>query len=244
MASKLRTSHDSLARDSCGCRRLRRSRQTSSADRDEAIDPGDAAEAEVPFAGQIGTTYRGLEGGLSQARRGAGRRTERTCRDPATTWASARAHLRRAVSTPTMDRLAKNGLRYNHVPHHGPVLAHARALLAGRNHHSIGTGVIIEMGTGFPGYTGIMPSTTAGLSEMLRDNGYATAMFGKWHNTPEPDISPAGPFDRWPTGPGASTTSTASTRARRTSTTRCSTATPFRCRSRSRRNRATTSPRT
>ena len=75
-------------------------------------------------------------------------------------------------------------------------------LLAGRNHHSIGTGVIIEMGTGYPGYTGIIPKSTALVSQTLRDNGYATGMFGKWHNTPEPDISPAGPFDRWPTGLG------------------------------------------
>ena len=76
------------------------------------------------------------------------------------------------------------------------------ALLAGRNHHSVATGVIIEMGTGYPGYTGIIPKSTALVSQMLRDNGYATGMFGKWHNTPEPDISPAGPFDRWPTGLG------------------------------------------
>ena len=58
------------------------------------------------------------------------------------------------------------------------------------------------MGTGFPGYTGIIPKSTALVSQVLRDNGYATSMFGKWHNTPEPDISPAGPFDRWPTGLG------------------------------------------
>ena len=58
------------------------------------------------------------------------------------------------------------------------------------------------MGTGFPGYTGIIPRSSALVPKMLGDNGYATAMFGKWHNTPEPDISPAGPFDRWPTGLG------------------------------------------
>ena len=59
------------------------------------------------------------------------------------------------------------------------------------------------MGTGYPGYTGIIPQEHgAGLARSLRDNGYATGMFGKWHNTPEPDISPAGPFDRWPTGLG------------------------------------------
>ncbi|MFZ2087279.1 MAG: arylsulfatase [Desulfobaccales bacterium] len=105
-----------------------------------------------------------------------------------------------AVPTPTMDRLASKGLRYNTF-HTTALCSPTRgALLTGRNHHSIGTGVIIELGTGFPGYTGIVPDTTAGLGEILRQNGYATAAFGKWHNTPGNEISPAGPFDRWPTG--------------------------------------------
>jgi arylsulfatase len=99
-----------------------------------------------------------------------------------------------------MDRLAREGLRYNTF-HTTALCSPTRgALLTGRNHHSIGTGVVIEMGTGFPGYTGIVPPSTAGLPEMLRQNGYATAAFGKWHNTPDNEISPAGPFDRWPTG--------------------------------------------
>ncbi len=106
------------------------------------------------------------------------------------------------VPTPHMDKLANNGLKYNRF-HTTALCSPTRAaLLAGRNHHSCGTGVIIEMGTGYPGYTGIIPRSTALVSEILRDNGYATSMFGKWHNTPEPDISPAGPFDRWPTGLG------------------------------------------
>jgi arylsulfatase len=106
------------------------------------------------------------------------------------------------VSTPHMDKLASNGLKYTRF-HTTALCSPTRAaLLAGRNHDTCGTGVIIEMGTGYPGYTGIIPRSTALVSEMLRDNGYATAMFGKWHNTPEPDISPAGPFDRWPTGLG------------------------------------------
>ncbi len=106
------------------------------------------------------------------------------------------------VPTPYLDRLANNGLKYTRF-HTTALCSPTRAaLLTGRNHHSCGTGVIIEMGTGFPGYTGIIPRSTALVSETLRDNGYATAMFGKWHNTPEPDISPAGPFDRWPTGLG------------------------------------------
>jgi arylsulfatase len=106
------------------------------------------------------------------------------------------------VPTPTLDRLAKNGLMYNTF-HTTALCSPTRAaLLTGRNHHSVGTGVIIEMGTGFPGYTGIIPQSTAMVPEILRDNGYATAMFGKWHNTPEAEISPAGPFTRWPTGAG------------------------------------------
>lgn len=105
-----------------------------------------------------------------------------------------------AVATPTLDRLANGGLRYNQF-HTTALCSPTRgALLTGRNHHSIGTGVIIELGTGYPGYTGVVPNTAAGLPEILRQNGYSTAAFGKWHNTPDNEISPAGPFDRWPTG--------------------------------------------
>ena len=102
--------------------------------------------------------------------------------------------------TPTLDRLAHEGLRYNTF-HTTALCSPTRAaLLTGRNHHSVGTGVIIELGTGFPGYTGIVPPSAVGLPEILRQNGYATAAFGKWHNTPDVEISAAGPFDRWPTG--------------------------------------------
>lgn len=106
------------------------------------------------------------------------------------------------VETPTLEKLAQNGLRYNRF-HTTALCSPTRAaLLAGRNHHSVATGVIIEMGTGYPGYTGSIPKSTALVPKMLRDNGFATAMFGKWHNSPDPDINPAGPFDRWPTGLG------------------------------------------
>lgn len=106
------------------------------------------------------------------------------------------------VPTPNFDKLAQGGLRYNQF-HTTALCSPTRgALLAGRNHHTISTGVIIEMGTGFPGYTGIIPRSTGLVAQTLRDNGFATSMFGKWHNTPEPDISPGGPFDRWPTGLG------------------------------------------
>ena len=76
-----------------------------------------------------------------------------------------------AVATPTLDRLAKDGLRYNRF-HTTALCSPMRgALLTGRNHHSIGTGVIIELGTGYPGYTGSVPNTLAGLPEILRQNG-------------------------------------------------------------------------
>jgi arylsulfatase len=104
--------------------------------------------------------------------------------------------------TPNLDKLAANGLKFNRF-HTTALCSPSRAaLLAGRNHHTCGTGVIIEMGTGYPGYTGIIPRSCALVPKILHDNGYATAMFGKWHNTPETEISPAGPFDRWPTGLG------------------------------------------
>jgi len=106
------------------------------------------------------------------------------------------------VPTPHMQKLADNGLKYTRF-HTTALCSPTRgALLTGRNHHSCATGVIIEMGTGYPGYTGLIPRNTAVVAETLRCNGYATGMFGKWHNTGEPDISPAGPFDRWPTGLG------------------------------------------
>ena len=106
------------------------------------------------------------------------------------------------VPTPHLDKLAKNGLTYNRF-HTTALCSPTRAaLLTGRNHHSCGTGVIIEMGTGYPGYTGIVPQSTSVVAQTLRDNGYATSMFGKAHNTPEPEIGPAGPFHNWPTGQG------------------------------------------
>ena len=104
------------------------------------------------------------------------------------------------AATPVLERLAANGLRYNRF-HTTALCSPTRAaLLTGRNHHSVGTGVIMEMATGYPGYTGIVTNSTVGLPEILRLNGYATGCFGKWHNTPAVEVSAAGPFERWPTG--------------------------------------------
>ena len=106
------------------------------------------------------------------------------------------------VPTPNLDRLAKSGLRY--IRFHTTALCSPSraALLTGRNHHSAGTGTITELGDAFPGYTGQIPKSTAMVSEILRQNGYSTAFFGKNHNIPDWETSVSGPFDRWPTQQG------------------------------------------
>jgi arylsulfatase A-like enzyme len=106
------------------------------------------------------------------------------------------------IQTPNLDKLAKNGLRYNQF-HTTALCSPTRAaLLTGRNHHSVNTGVIVEFATGFDGYNAMMPKNAATVAEVLRQNGYNTSAFGKWHNTPEHETSVAGPFERWPTGMG------------------------------------------
>ncbi len=107
-----------------------------------------------------------------------------------------------AVPTPTMDRVVKNGLQYTQF-HTTALCSPTRAaLLTGRNHHSVGSGVIGEAGTGFPGYSGEIPQTAAPFSKILQEYGYATAWFGKDHNVPDWETSVAGPFDHWPNAQG------------------------------------------
>jgi len=106
------------------------------------------------------------------------------------------------VPTATFDRLAAAGERYTRF-HTTALCAPTRAaLLTGRNPHHVGFGAITEMATGYPGYNSILPKSAATIGEVLRQNGYATAWFGKNHNTPEWEQSAVGPFDRWPTGLG------------------------------------------
>ncbi|MQA09848.1 MAG: sulfatase-like hydrolase/transferase [Pseudonocardiaceae bacterium] len=103
---------------------------------------------------------------------------------------------------PTADRLAEGGLRYTRF-HVTAICSPTRqSLLTGRNHHSVGMGVTTEMASAAPGYTGIRPRSAATVGQLLNHNGYRTGAFGKWHQTPARDVSPAGPFDRWPTGEG------------------------------------------
>lgn len=106
------------------------------------------------------------------------------------------------IPTPTMDRVAANGLLYNNI-HSTALCSPTRAaLITGRNHHSAGFGVISEQSTGFPGYNSIINEDKATIGRILLENGYATSWFGKDHNTPAFAASQVGPFDQWPTGMG------------------------------------------
>ena len=106
------------------------------------------------------------------------------------------------IHMPTAERLANNGLRYNHF-HTTALCSPTRAaLLSGRNHHVNNMGSITETATAFPGQTGQRPNSVAPLAEMLRLNGFSTAAFGKSHETAPWEVSPSGPTDRWPTRSG------------------------------------------
>jgi arylsulfatase A-like enzyme len=106
------------------------------------------------------------------------------------------------IAMPTLEKMATQGLRYNRF-HTTALCSPTRvALLTGRNHHVNNAGAIMELATGFPGNTGIRPRTVTPLAEILRQNGYSTAAFGKYHETPPWEVSVSGPMERWPTGSG------------------------------------------
>ncbi len=106
------------------------------------------------------------------------------------------------IPTPNLDRVAANGLRYTNFNSVSLCSPSRAALITGRNHHSMGFGVISEQATGYPGYNSIMSRDKATVGKILKDNGYWTSWFGKDHNTPGFQASQAGPFDQWPTGMG------------------------------------------
>jgi arylsulfatase A-like enzyme len=106
------------------------------------------------------------------------------------------------VPTPTLDKIAANGLRYTNFNSTALCSPSRAAIITGRNHHSMGFGVVAEQSTGYPGYNSIMTRDKATIGRILKDNGYWTSWFGKDHNTPEFQASQAGPFDQWPTGMG------------------------------------------
>ena len=106
------------------------------------------------------------------------------------------------VPTPAMDRIAKSGLRYTNF-HSASLCSPSRAaLITGRNHHVAGFGVVGEIATGFPGYDSIIRKENGTIGAILKENGYATSWFGKNHNTPFYEATPAGPFNQWPVGMG------------------------------------------
>ena len=105
-------------------------------------------------------------------------------------------------STPVAERLAADGLKFNRFHTTALCSPTRQALLTGRNHHTVGMGGITEIATSAPGYNSIRPRSCAPLAETLKLNGYSTAQFGKCHEVPVWETSPAGPFDAWPTGGG------------------------------------------
>jgi arylsulfatase A-like enzyme len=106
------------------------------------------------------------------------------------------------VHTPTLDRVVKEGITYNRF-HTTAMCSPTRAsMLTGRNHHRVGNGQIAELANDWDGYSGRIPSSSALAAEVLKDYGYSTAAFGKWHNTPAEETTAAGPFQEWPTGLG------------------------------------------
>jgi arylsulfatase A-like enzyme len=104
--------------------------------------------------------------------------------------------------TPTFERLAANGLKYNRFHTTALCSPTRQALLTGRNHHAVGMGGITEIATSAPGYSSVRPKSAAPLAEILKLNGYSTAQFGKCHEVPVWETSPMGPFDAWPSGGG------------------------------------------
>jgi arylsulfatase A-like enzyme len=106
------------------------------------------------------------------------------------------------INTPTLDRIAKAGISYNRF-HTTAMCSPTRAcLLTGRNHHRVGNGQIAELANDWDGYSGVIPKSSATAAEVLKNYGYSTGAWGKWHNTPVEQTTKAGPFEYWPTGYG------------------------------------------
>ena len=106
------------------------------------------------------------------------------------------------IPTPSLDRIANSGLRYTNFNSTALCSPTRAALITGRNHHSVGYGVIAEQATGFPGYDSVITRDKATIGKILKDNGYRTSWFGKNHNTPAFQATAIGPFDQWPVGMG------------------------------------------
>ena len=106
------------------------------------------------------------------------------------------------IHTPTLSRIAREGIAYNRFHTTAMCSPTRAALLTGRNHHRVASGQIAELANDWDGYAGTIPKSSATVAEVLKDYGYSTAAWGKWHNTPAEETTAAGPFDHWPTGYG------------------------------------------
>ena len=106
------------------------------------------------------------------------------------------------INTPTLDRVAKMGVSYNRFHSTAMCSPTRAALLTGRNHTHVGNGQIAALANDFDGFSGTIPKSSATVAEVLKNYGYNTGAWGKWHNTPEEQITSKGPFDYWPTGYG------------------------------------------
>ena len=106
------------------------------------------------------------------------------------------------IHTPTLDRVSKAGISYNRFHSTAMCSPTRAALLTGRNHTRVGNGQIAAIANDFDGFSGTIPKSSATVAEVLKNYGYNTGAWGKWHNTPEEQITNKGPFDYWPTGYG------------------------------------------
>lgn len=106
------------------------------------------------------------------------------------------------INTPTLDRISKLGVSYNRFHTTAMCSPTRAALLTGRNHTRVGNGQIAALANDFDGFSGVIPKSSATVAEVLRNYGYNTGAWGKWHNTPEEAVTSMGPFDNWPTGYG------------------------------------------
>lgn len=171
-----------------------------------AIFTGKNASAQysptIPFTGKLGKT-------VSETRQVWQDRNKAAKGAPNVVWIllddvgfGATSAFGGLIETPNLDSLANNGLRYTNF-HTTAICSPTRAaLLTGRNSHSVHMGLFPQTAIGTPGYDGYLPFEKATIAEILRENGYNTYALGKWHLTPYADASPAGPFNRWPTGRG------------------------------------------
>lgn len=154
------------------------------------------------FAGTIGRTYADSKPAMPQAARAPEGAPNVLLVLTDDVGFAASSTFGGPIPTPNLDRLASEGLRYNRFHTTAMCSPTRAALLTGRNHHAVGSGIVTDLAAGYPGYSGIMPKSAATVAEVLKLNGYSTAMFGKHHNVQPGASSEAGPFDQWPSGWG------------------------------------------